>query len=87
MDWDPLCGSHDQLIAAQSSLSQLLRQPDGSGDVLHWKSYQETFCVEPSLFHDCEYTCLVCGSCFSFYIVVLYFCNPHSDHAISALFL
>ncbi|XP_065905236.1 uncharacterized protein [Dysidea avara] len=52
MGWDPLCGSHNHLIAAQSSLCQLLRNPDDGGvSVLSWQSYQEIFPIEPSLLH------------------------------------
>ena len=58
MGWDPLCGSHNHLIAAQSSLCQLLRNPDDGGvSVLSWQSYQEIFPIEPSLLHISEGIC------------------------------
>jgi len=56
MGWDPLCGSHDQLVATQSSLHHQLRYHDvSSGTVLSLECYQEMFVVEPSLLHNSEY--------------------------------
>ena len=52
MGWDPLCGSHDHLVAAQSSLHHQLRHPDDSSDTI--LSYQEMFLIEPSLLYNSE---------------------------------
>ena len=55
MEWDPLCGSHDQIVAIQSSLNHLLRHP--TVNTYHWDSYQENFCIEPSLLNISEFKC------------------------------
>jgi len=60
MGWDPLCGSHVHLVAAQSSMHHQLRHPDDSSDtVLSWESYQEMFLIEPSLLHNGKFICMV----------------------------
>ena len=52
MEWDPLCGSHDLLVATQSSLSHLLHHP--TVNTYHWINYQETFTIEPFLLNISE---------------------------------
>ena len=61
MEWDPLCGSHDQIIATHSSLNHLLHHPTVNS--YHWNNYQEKFCIEPSLLNISECTLCVCCVC------------------------
>lgn len=63
MEWDPLCGSHDQLVATQSSLRHLLHY--SIANIYQLNDYQEKFSIEPFLLNISELVFIISGFAFS----------------------